>query len=177
MESDFISVSHSIFIDKNGKNNDSHFTGQLGKLKYKKVQKVLGLPRWLSGEESFCQCRRLGGGNWQPAPVFSPGKSHGQRGLVGHSPQGRKRAGCDWATEHVSIKKYLTHINNISCPLHLHHHHFTLRPLQSFGLSSSSISTRALWSTSQQPEACLLIYLWLCGSLPQHGRSGCGTQA
>ena len=23
---------------------------------------------------------------WQPAPVFSPGESHGQRGLVGYSP-------------------------------------------------------------------------------------------
>ena len=26
----------------------------------------------------------------QSTPVFSPGKSHGQRSLVGHSPQGRK---------------------------------------------------------------------------------------
>ena len=58
-ESNFISVSRSIFIDKNGKKNDSYSTGQLGRLKYKEVQKVLGLPRWLSGKESFCQCRRL----------------------------------------------------------------------------------------------------------------------
>ena len=28
---------------------------------------------------------------WQPIPVFLPGKSHGQRSLVGFSPQGRKR--------------------------------------------------------------------------------------
>ena len=27
---------------------------------------------------------------WQPTPVFLPGKSHGQRTLVGYSPWGRK---------------------------------------------------------------------------------------
>ena len=29
---------------------------------------------------------------WQPAPVFLPGKSHGQRSLVGYSPWGRKES-------------------------------------------------------------------------------------
>ena len=28
---------------------------------------------------------------WQPTPVFLPGKSHGQRSLVGHSPWHCKR--------------------------------------------------------------------------------------
>ena len=27
---------------------------------------------------------------WQPTPVFLPEESHGQRSLVGYSPQGRK---------------------------------------------------------------------------------------
>ena len=27
---------------------------------------------------------------WQPTPVFLPGESHGQRSLVGYSPQGCK---------------------------------------------------------------------------------------
>ena len=27
---------------------------------------------------------------WQPTPGFSPGESHGQRSLVGYSPQGCK---------------------------------------------------------------------------------------
>ena len=27
---------------------------------------------------------------WQPTPVFLPGESHGQRSLVGYSPQGHK---------------------------------------------------------------------------------------
>ena len=29
---------------------------------------------------------------WQPTPVFLPGESHGQRNLVGYSPQGRKES-------------------------------------------------------------------------------------
>ena len=58
-----------------------------------------GLPWWLSGKDSACQCRRrtIRGFNpwvgkipwsrkWQPTPVFLPGESHGQRNLAGHSP-------------------------------------------------------------------------------------------
>ena len=29
---------------------------------------------------------------WQPTPVFLPGKSHGQRSLAGYSPWGRKES-------------------------------------------------------------------------------------
>ena len=29
---------------------------------------------------------------WQPTPVFLPGKSHGQRSLVGSSPWGRRES-------------------------------------------------------------------------------------
>ena len=58
------------------------------------------VPWWLSGKESGCQAGERGPitglvgfpwrKKWQPAPVFLPGKSHGQRGLVGFSPQGRR---------------------------------------------------------------------------------------
>ena len=34
---------------------------------------------------------------WQPTPVFLPGKSRGQRSLVGYSPRGRKESD---TTEH-----------------------------------------------------------------------------
>ena len=53
-----------------------------------------GLPKWLSGKESTCQCRRLRFNpwirkipwkKWLPTPV-SPGKPHGQRSLAGYSP-------------------------------------------------------------------------------------------
>ena len=64
---------------------------------------------WLSGKESACQCRRHKFGlwvrkipwrrKWQLTPVFFPGKSHGQRILVGYSPQGHKRVRHDLATK------------------------------------------------------------------------------
>ena len=60
---------------------------------------ILGLPRWLSGKESTCQCRRHGFSpwvgkipwrrKWQLTAVFLPGESHGQRSLVGYSPWSR----------------------------------------------------------------------------------------
>ena len=65
----------------------------------------IGLPRWLSGKESACQCRTCRRHlfnpwfgkipwrrNWQHTPVFLPGKSHGQRGLAGNSQQGHKKS-------------------------------------------------------------------------------------
>ena len=61
-----------------------------------------GLPRWLSGKESTCQCRRRRFNpwvrkipwrrKWQPTPVFLPGKSHGQSSLAGYSPRGHKES-------------------------------------------------------------------------------------
>ena len=63
---------------------------------------VWGLPRCCSGKESTSPCRRLRcvgsvpwvgkipwRRKWQPIPVFLPGKSQGQRNLVGYSPWGR----------------------------------------------------------------------------------------
>ena len=44
-----------------------------------------GLPRWYSGKESTCQCRRPKtwmSGKWQSTPIFLPGKSHRQRSLA-----------------------------------------------------------------------------------------------
>ena len=62
-----------------------------------------GLPWWLSGRESACQCRRHRFDPcvekapwrrvWQPTPVFLLGKSHGQRSLAGYCPWGHKRVG------------------------------------------------------------------------------------
>ena len=60
----------------------------------------LGLPRWLSGKEPADNAgdaglitgsgRSPGKGKWQPAAVFLPGESHGQRSLAGYSPWGCK---------------------------------------------------------------------------------------
>ena len=58
-----------------------------------------GLPKWFSGKEPTCQCRRCRFDpwirkipwrrKWQPTPVFLPGKSHEQRTLTGYSLRGR----------------------------------------------------------------------------------------
>ena len=57
------------------------------------------IPKWHSGKESSCPCRRhkrcrfdpWAGKvpwrrKWQPTPVFLPGKFRGQKSLVGYSP-------------------------------------------------------------------------------------------
>ena len=61
---------------------------------------------WLSGNEPARQCRRhrfdpwVGkipwGMKWLPTPEFLPGKSHGQRSLVGYSPWDGERVGHDF---------------------------------------------------------------------------------
>ena len=58
------------------------------------------LPRWLSGKDPACWCRRREFNprvrkipwkrKWQPTPGFLPGESHGQRSLAGYSPGGLK---------------------------------------------------------------------------------------
>ena len=62
-------------------------------LYYSKI--ISGLPSWLRGKESACQLRKprfnpwVGkipwSSNWQPIPVFLPGKSHGPRSVPGYS--------------------------------------------------------------------------------------------
>ena len=62
-------------------------------------------PRLHSGKELACPFRRpkRRGFNlrirkipwsrkWEPTPVFLPGESHGQRGMVGYSPWGCKES-------------------------------------------------------------------------------------
>ena len=61
----------------------------------------IGLPWWLSGKKSACQCRRLNFNlwvrkvswrrKWQPTPVLLPGRYHGQRSLGAYSPWGYER--------------------------------------------------------------------------------------
>ena len=64
----------------------------------------MDFPGGASGKESACRCRRhkipkfdLWVGKipwrreWQPTPVFLPGKFHGQRSLAVYSSWGRKK--------------------------------------------------------------------------------------
>jgi len=60
----------------------------------------LDFPGGSDGKVSCLQCGRPGFDpwvgkilwrrKWQPTPVLLPGKSHGQRSVVGYSPRGRK---------------------------------------------------------------------------------------
>ena len=75
------------------------------------IPEFLGLPRWLSGKESTCQCRRhrfdpwVGKipwrRKWWPTLAFLPGKFHRERSLVGYSPWGCKKS--DTALAWVSM--------------------------------------------------------------------------
>ena len=69
----------------------------------------LGFPGGATDKEPQCQCRRPQRRGfdpwvrklpwrrkWQPAPVFLPGKSHGQRSRLGYSPRGH-RVRHDWS--------------------------------------------------------------------------------
>ena len=70
---------------------------------------TLGLPRWLSGEEFSCQCRRFRFNpwvmkipwrrKWQPTPVYLPGKSLGQRSLASYSPWDHKKVRHNFVTK------------------------------------------------------------------------------
>ena len=74
-------------------------------------------PGGLNGKESACQCRRCGFDpwvreilwrrEWLPTPVFLPGKSHGQRSLVGYSPWGCRRVRHNLVTTLPTTTTYL----------------------------------------------------------------------
>ena len=76
-----------------------------------KAISLIRLPRWCSGKQSACQCRRrkrhrfdpwVGkipwSSKWQPTPVILPGEFHGERSLVDYSPWGCKELD---TTEHT----------------------------------------------------------------------------
>ena len=51
--------------------------------------------------ETFCKIIDSYLFKWQPAPAFLPGESHGQRSLVGYSPEGHKESDMTEETEHI----------------------------------------------------------------------------
>ena len=83
-------------------------------------EKLLGLPRWLRGKESACQCKRhkrCSFSPWvrktpwrrsqQPTAVFLPGKFHGQRSLAGYSPWGCKESDTTEPTQQQQLTWHL----------------------------------------------------------------------
>ena len=85
-----------------------------------------GLPRKLSGKELTCHCKRCGRlripwrRKWQSTPVFLPGKSRGQRSLVGCSPWGHKESDTtEWAPAHYVLSPLLSNRNPLMLKLKL----------------------------------------------------------
>ena len=80
---------------------------------------IRGFPGGAGGKEPACQSRRhtrLGFDPWvgkipwrrawRPTPIFLPGESHGQKGLVSYRPIGSQRVGHNWsdfASKHACI--------------------------------------------------------------------------
>ena len=96
---------------------------------------VLGLPWWLRRLSVCLQCGSPGFDpwvgkipwrrKWQSTPVLLPGKSHGQRSLVGYSPWGRKEStwyyrifnvDVDMHSEYVGIATFI--VNHVQCIIH-----------------------------------------------------------
>ena len=92
----YISFSCLITLDKSSSTTLKHW---------------MGLPRWISGKEATCQCRRCrfnpsvgkipGGGNVNPLQ-YSGLEIHGQRSLPDCSPQGH-RVRPDQVTEQAAL--------------------------------------------------------------------------
>ena len=135
---------------------------QVGTRSWERIDFLEGLPRWCSGKESACKCRRhkrwkrhafdpwVGKipwrRKWQPTAVFLPGKSRGQRSLVGYSPWGLKE---DWArTCELPGVKFYSH------PQHVQH-------CRSLSIQSSVLH----WLFFHLPLPCQLqtgMCLYLC---------------
>ena len=97
----------------------------------------MGFPRWCSGKEFTCQCRRLKRRGfdpwvwkipwtrkWQPIPIFLPGKFHRQKSLVGYSPWVPKLDMIEYththththtrACIHIFYRRHLIRVPNLS---------------------------------------------------------------
>ena len=85
----------------------------------------IGLPWWLSGKESTCQCGRWGFNpwvrkipwrkKWQPTPLCLPEKSHGQRSLMVYNSWDCKRVRHDLETkqqQHIYIRYNVHHFQS-----------------------------------------------------------------
>ena len=92
------------------------------------------LPRWRGGKEPACQCRRDRFNpwvrkipwrrEWEPTPIFLPGKCNGEMRLVGYTPWGHKGVRHDFSSVQFSLsvvsdslRSHGLHHTRLSCPL------------------------------------------------------------
>ena len=100
----------------------------------------------------------------QPIPVFSPGKSHGQRSLVGYSSQCYKRVGHDLAAKTMPpplLFTILLHQQDLLSLLFCFH--FIFLPCLSWSLSPSS--HHGNHNLIIAPSRCVHLQLHFYGSL------------
>ena len=122
----------------------------------------LGLPRWLSGTESVCQCRRFRRcgfspwvgkiswrRKWQSTPVFLPGEFHGQRSLAVYSP---------WDREESDVTKH-TYTHDKSS------HHFKLKDHMMVEVTLR-MNPPSFYQVTHRGAAGMLSTYWGCHSLP-----------
>ena len=95
-----------------------------------KLRLLTGLLRWCSGKEPSCQSRSwkrpmfdpwvrkiLWRRKWQPTAVFLPGKSHGQRRLVGYSPGCHEELDTvEWLSTHACTHSHESVVNHLGRP-------------------------------------------------------------
>ena len=84
---------HSLVIYRSGQMSLKYFQANIGGSEVKNPPVNAGD---LGGIPGLGRSPETGSGN---TPVFLPGKSHGQRSLVGYSPQDGKRVGHDLVTK------------------------------------------------------------------------------
>ena len=95
------------------------------------IEGTVGFPGGSDSKESSCQCRRPGFDPWVrkiswrrerlPTPVFLPGKSHGQRSLVGYSQWGHKESDTAERLKHTHTHTH-THSPEGAVDQYLHIH-------------------------------------------------------
>ena len=139
-----------------------------------------GLPRWLSNKGPACPCWRHTRHVYHPwvrkihcrrkrhpTPVFLPGKSHGQRSMVGYSPWDC-RVEHDVATEHTHTHTHWCVYTPLSIPISsffpeisfLHASTLTIishHPLITIQVSCIARGFFTVWATVQ----CVYKKLWL----------------
>ena len=121
------------------------------------IYKYMGFPGGASGKEPACQCRRhkrcrfdpwVGKipwrKTWQPTPIFLPGESHGQRSLVGCSPQDR-RVWPNWS--------------DLAC---MHACTYMLTNIDTHTLSNISYQASVMRSLEEQTLEEWLLCAWPC---------------
>ena len=104
---------------------------------------------------------------WQPTPVSLPGESHGQRSLVGYSPQGCKESDMTEVTQHIQFVS--THIHTT----YIYTHIFTSTFVYMWVCMSHFCPVRILEQRNpNRNEHLLMLKSWLLKTILHLKKSG-----